>query len=349
MNSNTRTQRLALVAALLAIPLLTAQSCPTREKVSILTPKAGLNVTYEPLFLEVDMTTFADVETFTATLNGVDISDEFTMGTPAAGRQPAIAVAVWGSVVLPGANVLEISTDWGSASRTFSTEGDPHADVLTSFSAGSGAGFGSGDPDGAVTGEPAGFGLFEGGLEVLSLGEGGEIVVEFVDNVIVDYPGVDFTVFENPFLTLVSGAIFSVFAEPGLVSVSQDGLTWFTFDDCETAPVDGPYYPGCAGVFPTLYDPFDSGTPHPSIPTSTPITDLIGLSGAQIFTPAGAGGDSFDLEDVGLTWARYVRIEDVGPALGTAGTVGFDLDGVTAVNAAPPTDADMDGIPDAAQ
>ena len=73
------------------------------------------------------------------------------------------------------------------------------------------------------------------------------------------------------------------------------------------------------------------------------------MSGAEIFIPEGSGADSFDLADVGLTWAKYVRIEDVGPALGQVGTVGFDLDAVTAVNAAPPTDADLDGIPDAAQ
>jgi hypothetical protein len=343
------TRRLTLVVALLAIPLLTAQGCPSKPKVRILTPQDGLNVTFEPLYLEVDMTVHADVGTLLVELNGVDITSQFTLDAPIGGRQPAIAVDVWGSPVISGANVLEVTTNLGYATRTFSTEGDPYADAVTSFSAGTGGGYGSGDPTGAVTGEPEGLGLFEGGLEVLSLGQGGEIVVEFVDNVIVDYPGVDFTVFENPFLTLVSGAIFSVFAEPGLVSVSQDGTNWFVFDSCETAPLDSPYFPACAGVFPTLYDPFEPGSPHPSIPTSTPITDLIGLSGAQIFTPAGAGGDSFDLADVGLTWARYVRIQDVGPGLGQAGTVGFDLDAVSAVNGAPPTDANVDGIPDAAQ
>ena len=352
MKSNRRTQRGFALAAVLAIPVLTAQSCPPAPgpPVRIVTPKAGLNVTYEPLFLEVDMSIWTVPETLAVFLNGVDITQEFVVDGPVGGRRLATAVDVWGTgVVLPGQNVLAVSTNTGTAGRTFSTEGDPHADAVASFVAGTGAGFGSGALPDIVTGAPEGLGLFNGGLDVLSLGHGGVVVLEFVDNVIVDYPGVDFTVFENPFLTLVSGTVQNVFAEAGRVSVSQNGVDWFVFDACETAPLDGPYYPGCAGVFPTLHDPFDPQTPHPSIPTATPITDLIGLTGAQIFTPAGAGGDSFDLEDVGLTWARYVRIEDVGPAFGQAGTVGFDLDAVTAVNAAPPTDGNDNGIPDAAE
>ena len=90
-------------------------------------------------------------------------------------------------------------------------------------------------------------------------------------------------------------------------------------------------------------------TEHPSIPTETPITDLIGLSTGELVLPEGSGGDSFDLQDVGLTWARFVRIEDVGPALGQAGTVGFDLDAVTAVNSGVTTDANENGVPDAAE
>ena len=173
--------------------------------------------------------------------------------------------------------------------------------------------------------------------------------LEFVDNVVLDGPGVDFTVFENPFMTTVLGFVGDPFAEPGRVSVSQDGTTWHVFTACETAPLDPPLHPGCAGVFPTLSDPLDPLTPHPSIPTETPITDVIGVPQATVVVPDGSGGDSFDLEDVGLTWARFVRIEDVGPALGQSGTVGFDLDAVAAVNSGVPTDANGNGIPDAAE
>jgi hypothetical protein len=348
MKSKHRSQRLCALALLFVAPLLTAQSCTGLPSTRVLTPKQGLNVTFEPLYLEIDMSVLADANSWRVVLNGVDISSQFQVGPNIGWRRPASAVDVWGDgLVLPGPNLLEVFTSRGHASRSFSTEGDPYADAVTSFVAGPGAGFGSGSLPGIVTGEPDGLGLFEGGLDVLSLGEGGVVVLEFVDNVIVDYPGVDFTVFENPFLLLVSGTTFSVFAEPGQVSVSQNGVDWFDFDACDTAP--SPYFPGCAGVFPTLFDPFDAQSPHPSIPTETPIADLIGLSGPEIFIPEGAGGDSFDLADVGLTWARYVRIEDVGPALGQVGTVGFDLDAVAAVNAAPPTDVDLNGVPDAAE
>ena len=174
------------------------------------------------------------------------------------------------------------------ATRTFSTSGDPHADAVAYVAYGPGAGYGQPDLPGVVLGGPEGLGLFLGGLDVLSLGEGGVIELEFIDNVIVDGPGVDFTVFENPFLTLVLGVVGPPFSEPGVVSVSQDGTTWFAFA-CATAPLDPPLHPGCAGVFPTLSDPFDPTTPHPSIPTETPITELVGLPQAEIFLPEGSG------------------------------------------------------------
>jgi hypothetical protein len=45
-----------------------------------------------------------------------------------------------------------------------------------------------------------------------------------------------------------------------------------------------------------------------------------------------AGGDAFDLADIGLQRARFVRIRDSGenPYEGTAG--GFDLDALAVVN-----------------
>ena len=65
---------------------------------------------------------------------------------------------------------------------------------------------------------------------MLSLGLTGEIVVEFSDNLIVDGPGVDFTVFENPFFgTGVFDILDELFSEPGQVSVSQDGVVWHAF------------------------------------------------------------------------------------------------------------------------
>ena len=340
--------RIACVAVL-ALLFSTAESCNSLPVIRILTPKPGLDATYEPLLLEIDLWRFAEVQTFQVLLNGVDITSDFDFEIVGP-RRVATAMDVWGpGIVNPGSNDLVVRIEQWEVARTFSAIGDPHADDVASFVPGTGAGYGQSELPEVVTGPPEGLGLFLGGLEVLSLGIGGVIELEFTDNVILDGPGVDFTVFENSFLTLVLGIVGDPFSEPGRVSVSQDGTTWFVFEACSTAPLDPPLHPGCAGVFPTLSDALDPETEHPSIPTETPITDLIGLSAGQIALPEGSGGDSFDLQDVGLTWARFVRIEDVGPGMGQAGTVGFDLDAVTAVNSGVTTDANGNGVPDAAE
>jgi hypothetical protein len=63
-------------------------------------------------------------------------------------------------------------------------------------------------------------------------------------------------------------------------------------------------------------------------------------NGISPVDPATAGGDPFDLADVGLTEARYVRIRDrsneVCPDGGGPNTDGFDLDAVSIVNAEMP-------------
>jgi hypothetical protein len=339
-----------LFVCAVALLVWTAESCGEIPVIRILTPKPGLDATYEPLLIEIDLWAFADVETFQVLLNGVDITSSFDLETSSSGRRFATAMDVWGAgVVLSGSNHLFARVEGWEATRTFSTTGDPHADAVLAFVPGAGSGFGETELPGIVTGPPQGLGLFLGSLDVLSLGAGGVIELEFVDNVIVDGPGVDFTVFENPFFTVVLGFLGDPFSEPGLVSVSQDGTTWYAFDACATDPVEPPFHPGCAGVYPTLSGALEPTAPHPSIPTETPIGDLAGVSQAALVVPEGSGGDSFDLVDVGLTWARYVRIEDVGPALGQAGTVGFDFDAVTAVNSGVPTDANGNGVPDAAE
>jgi len=344
------TQRLRLAClAVLSLPFLMGQSCHSHPVIRILTPKPGLDVTYEPLLLEFDLWPFAKVETFEVLLNGVDITSEFDLELVWP-RRLATAMDVWGEgVVYEGSNHLVVRIGEWEAIRTFDAVGDPHADDVWSFVAGTGAGYGQGELPDVVTGPPEGLGLFLGGLDVLSLGSGGVVELEFSDNVILDGPGVDFTVFENPFLTSVLGIVSGSFSEPGRVSVSQDGSTWFVFDACAVAPLNPPLHPGCAGVFPTLSDALDPTSVHPSIPTETPIDELIGIPQSELVWPAGSGGDSFDLWDVGLTWARFVRIEDVGPAFGQEGTVGFDLDAVTAVHSGVTTDANGNGVPDAAE
>ena len=44
--------------------------------------------------------------------------------------------------------------------------------------------------------------------------------------------------------------------------------------------------------------------------------------------PELAGGDAFDLADIGLSEAKYIRVTDSG----TSGPGGFDLDAISIVN-----------------
>lgn len=135
--------------------------------------------------------------------------------------------------------------------------------------------------------------------EILSLGHGGEIILLFTDCYIADGDGPDLTVFENPFLSLYDG---SVFAEAAIVSASQDGETWFSF------PYDTSDLSGLAGVTPT-YDNMHYDDPSVS------------------------GGDQFDLAAIGLEWAAYIKITDLGDIYQEGAYNGdFDLDAVVALN-----------------
>jgi hypothetical protein len=223
---------------------------------------------------------------------------------------------------------------------------DAFADHVVSVTIGTGGGGGQDRLPDVVLGPPHGAGAFVGSADTLSLGLGGSIVLEFTDNVIVDGPGVDFTVFENAFLTrgLVTGAPF---AEPATVSVSTDGINFVAFPCHLDQP---PYYPGCAGVYPVFANAGDPNAPSPLVPSTTPIADLIGISVDSFVPPAGSGGDSFDLADVGLASARFVRIEASDLKAGFGGLSGFDLDAVAAVHSADPgqvSDLDGDGVSDA--
>jgi hypothetical protein len=184
---------------------------------------------------------------------------------------------------------------------------------VVSFEPGPCAGFGASALPGIVEGPPHGGGAAQGSLDVVSLGVGGEIVVSFAPNTIVDGPGVDFIVFENPFD--IGGNAADPYAEPGEVSVSDDGTTWTTF------PCTATSYPYgmCAGWHPVYSSPGNGISP---------------------VDPSVAGGDPFDLADVGVTEARFVRIRDRSnetcPDAGGPTSDGFDLDAVSIVNGANP-------------
>ncbi|HEY5373600.1 MAG TPA: hypothetical protein VIK01_07920 [Polyangiaceae bacterium] len=179
------------------------------------------------------------------------------------------------------------------------------ATSVESFMAGPGPATGQAALPGIVLGPPKGGGLGKGSLDVATLGNGGSITLGFAPSVIVDGAGPDFIVFENPFY--IDGDPTKPFAELGTVEVSDDGLNFQGF------PCTATTYPygSCAGWHPVLANP-DENTIDP--------TD-----------PAVAGGDAFDLAQLGVSEARYVRITDRVDLTGSSGT--FDLDAVSIVHA----------------
>ncbi len=191
--------------------------------------------------------------------------------------------------------------------------GDPFADGVRAFEPGIGAGFGQDAMPEVVLGPPDGGGLTQGSTDVVSLGDGGRIVVAFRNNLVTDGPGDDFVVFENAFHAgSPDGPIFD---ELAFVEVSVDGRRWLRF------PADPNSGAGMAGRTPVLAD------------TSSGIDPL----------SDGAGGDRFDLAAVGLNFARLVRIIDAGTSVDDAGNhvpgggkAGFDLDAVAALHSVRP-------------
>ncbi len=157
-----------------------------------------------------------------------------------------------------------------------------------------------------LLGPPKGGGTL-GGTDVVSLGCGGEITLYFAGEGILDGPGDDFIVFENPF-ALGEGS----FVEPARVLVSDDGERWREFPcDLDARPPLG-----CAGI------------------------ELVhATDAADALNPEIAGGDAFDLAQVGLEQARWVRLIDVtreyyGHDMWCAGEAGgFDLDALASRHA----------------
>jgi hypothetical protein len=192
---------------------------------------------------------------------------------------------------------------------------DRFATRVVSFTPGDCGGFGAAQMPTIVLGPPAGAGDGEGSFDVVSLGERGAIVVSVEPNAIVDGPGTDFIVFENAFNA--TGNPQNPSAELGEVSVSDDGVTWTTF------PCTATKYPygTCAGWHPVYANPDNCLSP---------------------VDPKVAGGDPFDLADVGLARARFVRIVDRSSGDCPANpsqrltTNGFDLDAIAVVNAEKP-------------
>ena len=210
---------------------------------------------------------------------------------------------------------------------------------------------------GIVLGPPGSATPTTGSLSVMSLGHGGQITLEFTDNEIVDGPGPDFIAFENPFfctaVPLTGADPYSVFAEPGIVEASDDGVNFrmFPYDAAALSQVTTlctdksllQRLIGLMGITPSF-------TGNYTIPDDPLVFDPNAPGGVS-----GHGGDAFDLATVGLGRARFVRITDPNLSIGIPGaSEGLDLDAVVALHSRPllgaaEIDSDGDGLSDDAE
>ncbi len=177
------------------------------------------------------------------------------------------------------------------------------AESVVDFSPGYGSGFGTdGFPD-VVLGPPEGTGAVSGSTDVLSLGFGGEITLDFGRRV-ETHAGPDLIVFENPFYILGDPNLGGFF-EYAEVALSSDGENWVNFPCDEALPEMG-----CAGITP------------------------VSLNSANYIEQdlASVGGDFFDADLLGVDAFRFVRIRDISITESTENAnttnAGFDLDAI---------------------
>lgn len=144
--------------------------------------------------------------------------------------------------------------------------------------------------------------------DVCSIGIGGEIILGLKNGRILNGDGVDFIIFENAFERQIDGVVF---AEPAIVSVSQNGIDFIEF------PFNSWTLDGLAGKTPTngLENPFDISV---------------------------SGGDGFDLEVLGLDFITHIKLKDTSRIVSQDEkhpfyqpefiVSGFDLDAIAIVH-----------------
>jgi len=179
-----------------------ASTAPTeRRPPGSLGPRAA-----RPLPVQAEQSHSSDEDRTSARTHQHSRSRQERAGRP---RSQAIALVLFG---------------WLIAATTAHAQ-DPFIDTVVAFTPGTNAGFGADALPGIVLGPPRGAGELQGSFDVVSLGNNGVIIVGFDQPVICDGPGADLTVFENAFHNgSPSGPIF---AEYGIVAVSQDGTNFF--------------------------------------------------------------------------------------------------------------------------
>ena len=176
-------------------------------------------------------------------------------------------------------------------------------------------------------------------MHTFSLGLGGSITVAFTDNAIVDRPGPDFTVFENavPAVGRRRPARRSRSRAP-----SRSAPTASHWVDVPVRARRAAVLPGLRRRLSGVRDRSRSGVRR-SCRRRRRSSSSSACRSTASRRRAGSGGDSFDLADVGLAVARFVRIDGGPQKMGLAGLAGFDLDAVAAVHSVDTAGPDADG------
>lgn len=176
-------------------------------------------------------------------------------------------------------------------------------------------------------------------FEIVTIGRGGELVLKFNHRVGDDENnpyGIDFIIFGNSWWPVASGGFWGPNSNPetvvvgstfykdrGIVSVSQDGVNWYTFSN-------GPYADDFAPTASYQWDDVNNvwgrelDPTRPVDPNLTPAS-FNGKSVAEIIDiyNGSAGGTGFDLKwlapndyqalaidpNTGRRWIQYVKIE----------------------------------------
>lgn len=190
----------------------------------------------------------------------------------------------------------------------------------------------------------------DGSNLVVTIPNGGAVTVEFEPPLREDprrWYGKEFIVFGNAFFgagqitwdtdmgSRAFGGNPGVFAEPITVSVSPDGLTWYTY----AQPTADGLWPTQAFLWQIGAWGAESDWTKPTPPALVP-RDLAGKTVAQAITllEGSAGGTAFDLADSGFTHVRYLRFTGAGG----------EVDAVSRVSRAPfkMGDVNQDGFVD---
>jgi len=157
---------------------------------------------------------------------------------------------------------------------------------------------------------------------------GGEITVQMGRKIYADpyHPyGVDFVIYGNSFFDSVSGTSgtisdntdlsaatlnnSAIFGHPAVVSVSQDGISWFTFTNVQTVFPDEAYRWDDTNASWTDEQMNPTKPLNPYLYTYN-FTGQTVANALNLFTGA-SGGSGYSLRELGLPWIQYVRIQPV--------------------------------------